>query len=92
LDLVATGDFNGDHTTDLLWKNASSGATNEWLMASNGGVASFPSTPTAQGLNVAATGDFNGDGAADLLWTNPTTGATTTWLFTQLTQQDFLVV
>ena len=30
-------DFNGDGTTDLLWQNAATGATAEWLMAPNGG-------------------------------------------------------
>ena len=44
-NVVATGDFNGDGITDLMWKNASSGIASEWLMSPNGGVAAFPTTP-----------------------------------------------
>ena len=44
-NVVATGDFNGDGITDVMWKNASLGIASEWLMSPNGGVAAFPGTP-----------------------------------------------
>lgn len=55
-DLAATGDFNGDGTTDVMWKNSGSGATSEWLMSASGGVGGIPGTPNANGWNVVATG------------------------------------
>ena len=59
-NLIASGDFNGDGTDDLMWQNAGTGATSEWLMA-GGSVASNPFTPAAPGWNVVAAGDLNGD-------------------------------
>ena len=54
LDLVASGDFNGDGIDDLMWQNAGTGATSEWLMSANGGLGSNPSTPAAAGAPTAA--------------------------------------
>ena len=34
--VVAGGDFNGDGTDDILWKNDATGSTAEWLMAPHG--------------------------------------------------------
>ena len=39
--MIATGDFNGDGITDLMWQHASTGADREWLMAPTGGVGSL---------------------------------------------------
>jgi serralysin len=91
-DLAAFADFNGDGITDLLWKNATSGITSEWLMGPDGTVAAFTTTPDAQGLELAARGDFHGGTGNDLLWTRASNGATETWAFTNLAQQDFLIV
>jgi FG-GAP-like repeat/FG-GAP repeat len=76
---IASGDFNGDGTTDILWQNAL-GTTSEWLMSPAGGIASFPFTPPAAGWSVVASGDFNGDGTDDIEWKNDVTGATAEWL------------
>ena len=78
-DPVASGDFNGDGIADLLWKDAATGVTQEWLMSPNGGVAAMLDTPAAPGWNVVASGDFNGDGITDLLWQHAS-GATAEWL------------
>jgi endoglucanase len=78
-EAVASGDFNGDGVADLLWKNAATGVTQEWLMSPNGGVAAMLNTPAAPGWSVVATGDFNGDHIADLLWQHAS-GATAEWL------------
>jgi hypothetical protein len=77
--VIATGDFNGDGTTDLMWQNASTGATSEWLMSPNGGLAGNPFTPAAQGWDLLATGDFNRSGIESLMWQS-TWGATSEWL------------
>ena len=66
--MVATGDFNNDGTTDIMWEHAATGSTAEWLMAPTGGVGSMLSAPPVGGWGVVATGDFNNDGTTDLLW------------------------
>ena len=76
---IASGDFNGDGTADILWQNGA-GGTSEWLMSPAGGIASFPFTPPATGWSVVATGDFNGDGTDDIEWKNDATGSTAEWL------------
>ena len=76
---IASGDFNGDGTDDILWQNAL-GGTSEWLMSPAGGIASFPFTPPAAGWSVVATGDLNGDGTDDIMWKNDMTGSTAEWL------------
>ena len=77
--VAASGDFNGDGVTDILWQNAA-GITSEWLMSPSGGIAGMPFTPAAPGWNVIASGDFNGDHTADLLWQHASTGMTAEWL------------
>jgi hypothetical protein len=53
-NLVTTGDFNHDGIEDLMWQNALTGVTSEWLMSAGGGLGSNPSTPAAAGTPGAA--------------------------------------
>jgi FG-GAP-like repeat/FG-GAP repeat len=83
-ELQATGDFNGDGTTDLIFEVDESGGRSIWLADETGGFPeSFSST---LGFSVgdpswaiAGTGDFNGDGVDDLLWRNAD-GTISNWL------------
>lgn len=72
-------DFDGNGTTDLLWRNSVSGQTTIWLMSgtSPAATATIISDPTWQ---VTALGDFNGDGKTDLVWHNSVSGQTAIWL------------
>ena len=77
--VLATGDFNGDGRTDVLWRN-DNGTVTDWLGQSNGSLASNPvyaSIPT--NWHVVATGDFNGDGIDDIL-VRSDTGQIGDWL------------
>jgi Ca2+-binding RTX toxin-like protein len=74
-------DINGDHISDILWRN-DSGQVTDWTGNANG---SF--SPNAANLlnsvstdwQIAGTGDFNGDGRVDVLWRNAD-GRITDWL------------
>jgi hypothetical protein len=78
------GDFNGDGSSDLLWRQ-SSGALSLWDMHGSQIVSS--ATVTFQGSaiapdaswSIAGVGDFNGDGHADVLW-RQSNGTIALWL------------
>jgi hypothetical protein len=78
---VATGDFNRDGRTDIVWRHTDAGEIVVWYMdpANNGTVlhsGTFTSPPMpdleqpAQWL-LKGTGDFNGDGHVDIIWRRP---------------------
>jgi hypothetical protein len=46
--MVGDGDFNGDGTSDLLWRNQNTGAMAEWLM--NGSTITASISPTLNAL------------------------------------------
>lgn len=75
LKSTAQHDLTGDFTSDVVWYNASNGATNYWSM-SNGGVSSWN---FAGAVNPAWTAvgsyDFNGDNRSDILYRRASDGA-----------------
>ena len=82
--IAGIGDFNGDGTSDLLWRN-SSGALAMWGMKGTSVASSatvnlggVPLTPDAS-WHVVEVSDFNGDGNSDILWRN-NSGALAEWL------------
>ena len=82
--IAGVGDFNGDGTSDILWRNATSGYVTEWL-GSTTGAFSDNSAHAGNGAadnswQVVSIGDFNGDAVDDVLWRNTTTGYVTDWL------------
>jgi CARDB/FG-GAP-like repeat/RTX calcium-binding nonapeptide repeat (4 copies) len=69
--IQGTGDFNGDGTSDILWRN-DNGQVALWEM-SGGQLANGVLVGTNQntsGWHIEGTGDFNGDGTTDVLWQN----------------------
>jgi alpha-tubulin suppressor-like RCC1 family protein len=72
-------DFDGDGTSDILWRNRVTGETALWLM---NGTTSISSAVVFSDPNWAVThvGDLDGDGKADLVWRNSVTGETALWL------------
>lgn len=64
----ASGDFNGDGTTDVIWQNTR-GALSEWFIRDGERIGTM-TLPTAPGWKIIADGDFNGDLTSDLLWQN----------------------
>ena len=74
------GDFNGDGSMDILWRQAITGQVYLWLM---NGLASFEQDAVGTVDPVWAikgTGDFNGDGIMDILWRHQASGQVYFWL------------
>lgn len=65
--LAVERDFNGDGTTDFLWRK-DSGTPAIWLMNGATPIASAVLPAVTNDWTIIDVGDFNGDGRADILW------------------------
>jgi hypothetical protein len=68
-------DFLGNGTSDLLWRNGTTGQV--YMLPMSGGAAQPGSviwTEPNSAWQIVGTGDFDGDGKADILWWNSSTG------------------
>jgi Ca2+-binding RTX toxin-like protein len=70
--VAGTGDFNGDGSDDILWRN-DNGVIFNFLGTASGGVVNNGDNSYVavdNSWHIAGVGDFNGDGHADILWRN----------------------
>src|SRR5262249_19662698 len=76
--IAASGDFNGDGKSDLVWRRGSDGLTEiqfvNGMTAVGGGV--LANNPFDSSWNVVGAGDFHRDGNADLVWRRSSDGLT----------------
>ncbi len=73
--IVATGDFDRDGKTDILWRNEMTGAVHAMLM--DGGTIKSQATIYHEARPqwvIVGTGDYDGDYRSDILWRNTATG------------------
>ena len=69
--VVGVGDFTGTGTSDILWYDASTGDTDEWLIKNGQWAGSIDLGTHPGNFQIAGVGDFNGDGTKDILWHSP---------------------
>jgi hypothetical protein len=77
--LIATGDFDGDGYTDLLWN--AGGTLHMWHNSRNGYFAdkTFLAAPSSD-WHVIGTGDIDGNGSDDIFWYSANTHQLVWWL------------
>ncbi len=81
-DMQGSGDFNGDGTDDLLWRNTGTSQLLIWTL-SNGVLSTYPTLHSGSGLsvwNVKWIADLNNDGTDDLLWQKNDESSVAAWL------------
>lgn len=67
--VAGIGDFNGDHDSDVLWRNPSTGQVDQWQIKNGHWSQSIDLGATKPAnWQLAGTGDFDGNGTADVLW------------------------
>jgi hypothetical protein len=72
---MAANDFNGDGTSDLLWRNSANGWVFVMPMGNGAPLAGAVAwIEPSSAWQIVATGDLDGDGKADQVWWNSTTG------------------
>lgn len=86
--LAGVDDFNGDSSSDLVFRNVTTGAVEFWMMS--GTTRQGPPVPLGApapdlGWELAATGDFDHDGRPDLVWRNTTSQQLVIWTMNGVT-------
>ena len=81
--IAGTGDFNGDATFDILWRNTQTGNVSVWFLHNGGFIGGgFNFGDVTLAYQIVGVGDFNGDGTYDILWRNESAGANSIWFIT----------
>lgn len=75
------GDLNLDGSTDLFWRNQTTGVNTVWYMngtalGTSGTIGALPNP----NYRMNGTDDFNGDGLLDIVWRSYSTGLNAVWL------------
>jgi hypothetical protein len=78
--IQATGNFNGDDKSDIVWRNNQTGENAIWYMNGNNMISSeFITRVEDQNWDIKAAGDLDGNGIDELVWRNRETGENAIW-------------
>jgi hypothetical protein len=72
--LLQGPDYDGDNSSDVLWRNTNTGQN--WVHGVNGNLVTDSAginTVSPANWSIDGTGDYNGDGRSDILWRNSST-------------------
>ncbi len=77
--VAGIGDFNGDSSADIFWRNDRTGETQFWLYTSTQRTQVKTGTSIDSNWQPLSATDLNTDGTTDLLWRNSSTGELLAW-------------
>ena len=75
--VAGIGDFDGDMYSDILWRNARTGANAMWSHGDARQATAFGTMPPE--WRVVGVGHFDGDDVTDVLWRNTINGRNVIW-------------
>lgn len=79
-DIVANGDFSGDNTSDVLWRNNTTGDWRVWQLVNGTRTSqSLVTYDAAHAFTVVGVGDTDGDFDDDVILYNAGTGEVEIW-------------
>ena len=78
--LYVRDQMNAGATSDLLWRNTSTGAVSVWFMNSLTKTGGATNITSLVGWQAQGCGDLDGDGDADILWRDSGTNLFYVWL------------
>ncbi len=89
-EFIGAGDFNGDHKSDILWRNMRNGHITAWFMRGreviDGNGEEFLSSglisvqePLGSTWQIYSIADYSGDGLSDILWYDDENGLIRIW-------------
>ena len=79
--VVGAADFNADSRTDVVWQDATTGATQVWFLGGPHGniVAGAALVSSGNSWRIRSVADFNADGKPDLVWQDQVSGFAQIW-------------
>jgi hypothetical protein len=89
--IAATGDFNRDGTSDVVFQHQADGRLALWLMSGSfllSGDALSPAQVPDVNWKIRAAADMDRDGWLDLIWQHETSGSVAVWLMTGARLRD----
>jgi FG-GAP-like repeat/RTX calcium-binding nonapeptide repeat (4 copies) len=78
--ILGSGDFTRDGTSDILLRNTTTGAVAGWQMQNGNINTGLGFGSMGAGTQFAGAADFNNDGTSDILWRDASTGQASLWL------------
>ena len=82
------GDFDGNGTSDILWRNSNTGQVYLWFMNGTAMAGSGSLGYVSSDWAIEGVGDYDGSGRAGILWRNSTTEQVYIWLMNGTTLES----
>ena len=80
--IAGIGDLDGNSTTDILWRDTTTGAVAAWFMIGLNVSRSVVLATIPPDWVIGGVGDLDDNGTEDVLWRHPSSGTVAAWYMT----------